>query len=255
MRALGGAYERLWNAYIGNMCSLSRPHRKALMRLVFALARLAVAAAGVAAIVGQLITSLDYWPNHGVTNIALSVVNFFSFFTILSNVGAIVVMLVGAAILVTNKGHDPAWFNLLRGSVATYMIVTGIVYNLLLRGIQLPQGATLEWSNEILHVAVPIALLLDWLFTPGRAEIAWSNLWKILVFPIVWVTYTLVRGPFTPNEVLGEPYWYPYPFLNPNLSANGYFSVAFYVILIAVCIGLTAAGVIWVSKRRFLLNR
>lgn len=225
------------------------------MRLSFAIARLIVAAAGIAAIVGQLATSLAYWPTHGVTNLTLSVTNFFSFFTILSNVGAIIVMLIGAAILATSRGVDPAWFNVFRASVATYMIVTGIVYNLLLRGIELPQGATLEWSNEILHVVVPLALMLDWLFSPGRAEIAWNQLWKMLVFPIVWVVYTLVRGPFTPNEVLGEPYWYPYPFLNPNLSANGYFSVSFYVILIAVCIGLTAAGVIWISKKKFLLNK
>lgn len=224
------------------------------MRLAFAVARLGVGVAGIAAVVGQLNTSLAFWPSHGVTNLTLSVTNFFSFFTILSNVGAIVVMLVGAVILVTLKGDDPGWFNLLRASVATYMIVTGVVYNLLLRGIELPQGNTLEWANEVLHVAVPLALLLDWLFTPGRVEIAWNQLWKVLVFPIAWVVYTMVRGPFTPNEVLDQPYWYPYPFLNPHLSANGYLSVSFYVVLIAVVIGLTAAGVIWVSKKKFLLN-
>lgn len=220
------------------------------MRIGFAIARLAVASAGIAAIVGQLITSLNYWPTHGVTNTALAVTNFFSFFTILSNVGAVAVMLIGAAILVTNKGGDPSWFNLLRASVATYMIITGIVYNLLLRGIELPQGTTLEWSNEILHVAVPIAMLLDWIFTPGRLAIEWNQLWKILIFPIVWVVYTMVRGPFTPNEVLQQPYWYPYPFLNPNTSHNGYLSVAFYIVLIAVCIAAVAAGVIWISRKK-----
>lgn len=224
------------------------------MRIAFAIARLAVAGAGIAAIVGQLNTSLHFWANNGVTNVPLALVNFFSFFTILSNVGAIVVMLLGAGILIARKGEDPAWFNLLRGSVATYMIITGIVYNLLLRGIQLPQGQTLEWSNEILHVAVPIALLLDWIFTPGRAPLEWNQLWKILVFPIVWVVYTMVRGPFTPNELAGTPYWYPYPFLNPYTSHNGYFSVVFYIILIAATIGLVAAGVIWVSKRKPLIT-
>ena len=66
---------------------------------------------------------------------------------------------------------------------------------------------------------------------------------------MVWVIYTLVRAPFTPNELTGDSYWYPYPFLNPNLSQNGYLSVTFYVILIAAVIGLTAAGVIWRSHR------
>ncbi len=224
------------------------------MRIAFAIARLAAAGAGIAAIVGQLDTSLTYWPQHGVTNTALSVTNFFSFFTILSNVGAVVVFLVGAYLLLARSGADPRWYNLFRASVATYMIVTGIVYNLLLRNVELPQGSTLEWSNEILHVAIPILALLDWLFTPGRTEIEWNQLWKILVFPIVWVIYTMVRGPFTPNEVLGEPYWYPYPFLNPHLSHNGYLSVAFYIVLIAATIGLVAAGVIWVSRRKPILK-
>ncbi len=224
------------------------------MRPVFGIARLLAAAAGIAAIVGQLITSLDYWSSKDVTNIPLAVLNFFSFFTILSNVGAIIVMLVGAYLLFARKGGDPVWFNLFRGSVATYMIITGIVYNLLLRGIPLPQGTTLEWSNNILHVAVPIIMLLDWIFTPGRMPIEWNQLWKILVFPIIWVIYTMVRGPFTPNELAGTTYWYPYPFLNPYTSHNGYLSVAFYIVLIAATIGLVAAGVIWISRRKPLIS-
>lgn len=220
------------------------------MRIGFAIARLAAAAAGVAAIVGQLLTSLNFWPQQGVTNIALSVTNFLSFSTIQSNVAAVFVFLIGAALLATRKGDDPAWFGILRASVASYMIVTGIVYNLLLRGIELPQGATLPWSNEVLHVVIPLAMLLDWLFAPGRVAIPWNKLWIIVVYPIVWVIYTMVRGPFTQNEVLGQPYWYPYPFLNPNLSANGYFSVSFYIALIAMVILAVGAGVIWISHRK-----
>jgi hypothetical protein len=93
------------------------------------------------------------------------------------------------------------------------------------------------------------------LFAPGRIALVWRAIWIIIIYPLVWVAYTLIRAPFTPNEVLGEPYWYPYPFLNPHLSANGYLSVAFYVILIAAVIGLTAAGVIWVSKRKPILTQ
>jgi len=75
-------------------------------------------------------------------------------------------------------------------------------------------------------------------------------LWIIVVYPIIWVIYTMVRGPLTQNEVLGQPYWYPYPFLNPNLSANGYFSVIFYIVLIAMVILAVGAGVIWISHRK-----
>lgn len=219
------------------------------MRIGFALLRVAAAAAGIAAIVGQLMTSLEYWPKNGVTNLTLSVTNFFSFFTIQSNVAAIVVFLIGAVLLLRGSGDDPQWYLVLRTCVTTYMVVTGIVYNLLLRGVELPQGATLEWSNEILHVAVPILLLLDWLFAPGRRPVEWKTIGIVIIYPLVWVVYTMVRGPFTPNEVLGLPYWYPYPFLNPNLPGNTVGSVAFYIILIALVIAATAAGVIAISRR------
>lgn len=220
------------------------------MRIAFAIGRVALAAAVVAAIVGQLITSYGYWTTHGVTNLAVSYTNFFSFFTIESNLLTVVVMLIGAVLLVTRTDSDPQWFTVLRGSVVTYMGVTGIVYNLLLRNIELPQGATLPWSNEILHVVAPILVVLDWLFTPGRRPLPWRTLWVIVIFPIVWVIYTLIRGPLTPNELTGDPFWYPYPFLNPNLSQNGYLSVAFYVILIALFICAVGAGAIWVSRRK-----
>ncbi len=186
------------------------------MRIGFAILRVAAAVAGVAAIVGQLVTSLDFWPKNGVTNLTLSVTNFFSFFTIQSNVAAIAVFLIGAVILVIRKGEDPAWFNTLRTSIVTYMVVTGIVYNLLLRNVELPQGATLGWSNEILHVWVPVLMLLDWLFTPGRVAVPWKKLWLVVIYPIAWAAYTMVRGPFTPNEVSRRVVLVPVPVPQPR---------------------------------------
>lgn len=224
------------------------------MRILFAALRVAVAVVIVAAIVAQLQTSVGNWLAGGVTNLTVSFVNFFSFFTIESNVLTVVVVLIGAFFLITRKGGDPQWFTVFRGSVATYMIVTGIVYNLLLRNVELPQGTTVPWSNEILHVVGPLWMLIDWLLAPGRTELVWRTIWTVIAFPLVWAAYTMIRGPITPNEMTGEPFWYPYPFLNPNLSANGYLSVSFYVILIAAVVGLAAAGVIWVSKRKPVLK-
>jgi hypothetical protein len=220
------------------------------VRIAFAIVRVVAAAAIIAAVIGQLITSIGYWTGHGYQNIPNSVVNFFSFFTIESNVGTAVVCLIGAVLLAIRKGEDPHWFTILRAVIVTYMAVTGIVYNLLLRNIELPQGVTLEWSNEILHVVGPLYIVLDWLFAPGRTALAWKHIWTIVAFPIVWGVYTLIRGPFTLDELSQKPYWYPYPFLNPNLSQNGYLSVAFYLIMIALTIGAVGAGVIWVSKRK-----
>ena len=210
------------------------------MRIATIVLRLAAAAAIVAAIVGQLTLSVSNWTANGLDTGA-QLVNFFSFFTIDSNVLSVLVLVIGA-ILAAKRKADPGWFAVARGSVVTYMAVTGVVYNLLLRGIELPQGTTLAWSNEVLHVVAPIVLVLDWLLASGRIELATRQLGAIVAFPLVWTVYTLVRGP-----IVG---WYPYPFLNPATSQNGYLSVSFYILLITVIIGLAGAGVIWVSKRR-----
>lgn len=221
------------------------------MRIGFAVIRIAVAVAIIAAIVAQLQQSVENWTAGGVTNFAVTFANFFSFFTIESNVATVVVCLIGAVLLLTRKdGLDPHWFTVLRGAVATYMIVTGVVYNVLLRNVELPQGTTVPWSNEVLHVVGPLWMLLDWLFASGRGALGWKAMWGIIAFPLLWGPYTLVRGPLTPDEMQDLPYWYPYPFLNPNLDGNSYLSVAAYILLIAGVIALTAAGVIWVSRRK-----
>ena len=219
------------------------------MRALFIVIRIAGAIAGVAAMVGQLITTYQFWTGLGIANHTALFVNFFSFFTIDSNVVAVVVFAIGAILLI-RKQDDPRWFALLRASAVTYMAVTFVVYNLLLRGITLPQGQTLGWSNEVLHVVAPLILVLDWFFAPGRRRLEWKDLWVVVAFPIVWVVYTLIRGPLAYNETAHKPTWYPYPFLDPSLSPEGYWSVLFYVILIAGVILGTGAGVIWISRRR-----
>jgi hypothetical protein len=220
------------------------------MRIAFATLRVGIAAAIVAAIVGQLLLSLGYWESIGVENRGAHVVHFFSFFTIESNVLSVVAMLVGAYFLLFRRGDDPAWYGFFRAAVVTYMVTTGIVYNILLRGVELPQGSTLGWSNEILHLIGPVYLLVDWLFAPGRTPLGAKKLLGVIVFPLVWVAYTLIRGPFATDYVQGNSYWYPYPFLNPNLNDQGYGVVAIYAVAIAAVIALVASGVLWLSRHQ-----
>lgn len=218
------------------------------MRTVFVVLRLATAAAIAIAVVAQLVHSIGYRADQGATDVGAFVVNFFSFFTIDSNVLAAVAMLVGAVILLVARGAEPRWFTVLRLAATTYMTVTFVVYNLLLRNVELPQGTTLWWSNELLHVVGPFLVILDWLLAPGRNRLEWRHIWIVVVFPIVWAAYTLLRGPFTIEELSQAP-WYPYPFLNPDISPNGYLSVSFYVLLIAGIMLAVGAGLVWVSRR------
>lgn len=189
------------------------------MRTGIAVFRAGVVVLIVTAIVGQLMMSLAYWKSLGVTDFPFFLTNHCSYFTIESNLLAVVVFAIGAVFLVRRSSDDPRWFLILRVSTFAYMVTTGIVYNLLLRSIPSPPGSSPEWSNEVLHTVVPLVVLLDWIFVPGRAALARNVIFTIIAFPIVWVIYTLVRGPLAISQRTGRP-WYPYPFLNPELAGN-----------------------------------
>jgi hypothetical protein len=219
------------------------------MRALFIVIRIAGAAAIIAAIVTQLANNVGFWKSVGITDLSSLPVNFFSYFTVDSNVGTVVVFLVGAVLLIL-KRDDSRGFGLFRASVTSYMAVTGIVYNTLLRGVNVADGLVVPWTNEVLHVVGPVLIILDWIFAPGRVRLDWKHIGVIVVFPIVWAIYTMIRGPLAYNELAHKKTWYPYPFLDPANSPEGYVSVLFYVVLIAVIIGGVGAAVIWVSRKR-----
>lgn len=233
--------------------------RSAAWSQAWAVVRILTAIVGIAAVIAQLVRTVsnaaDATTEYG-HQIGTVVANFLSFFTIQSNVAAAATLTIGAILFWTRRGRtdiEPHWFAVLLACVTTYMVITGVVYNLLLRGIQLPQGETVPWSNEVMHVAVPIVLVLDLFLAPRRRALPWRAVWIIVVYPIAWVVYTLVRGPLVTSPASGEPYWYPYPFLNPHnpaLQPPGYAGVAVYVVAIAV--GIVAVGllVVWVGRLR-----
>ncbi len=219
--------------------------------------RLAIAAAILAAVIAQLVKSLSTAAELG-RDVATTAANFFSFFTILSNLLAAVVLLWAVAWFFTRGRSDaaaePVRLGVALVSVSTYMIITGIVYNTLLRNIELPQGsAPIPWSNDVLHLIGPLVLLADVLIAPLRRALPWRALWIVVAFPIAWVVYTLIRGPLVTNPVTGDPFWYPYPFLNPNnpslVPLAGYPGVAIYVVGIAAAILAVAWLVVWWGRR------
>lgn len=212
-------------------------------------ARLAIAALIAAAVLAQFAASVSEAIARG-RDTATVVANFFSFFTILSNVSACVVLaLLGIRFLLRRRAvdTDPAALATALAWVSTYMITTGIVYNLLLRGLPL-QAETVGWSNEILHVWGPLFLLLDVLVGSNRRRLPWAAAFGAAIFPIAWIVYTLLRAPLITNPTTGAPFWYPYPFLNPNVGGWG--SVAVYIVVIAVAIVALAFGVIAVGRAR-----
>lgn len=222
------------------------------VRVIWAIVRLATAALIAAAVITQFTTTFTLTVEKG-RDVTTTLVNFFSFFTILSNCLGAIVMLIGGLWLLTRgtrKQWEPRWMSYAWISVGTYMVVTGIVYNILLRGYVLEQGATVVWANEVLHLIGPAIFLLDLIFCIARRRVGWTAMGAAVLFPIAWVMYTLLRGENVTSPVTGDPYWYPYPFLNPYLQPNGYFGVGLYVIGIAAAILAVAALAVWRTRMR-----
>lgn len=218
---------------------------------MWSLLRLAMAIVILAAVITQLTVSLTRTAETG-GDVATVFANFFSFFTILSNViAAVVLATAGIRTLARPAGaRSSLGLSAALACATTYMAITGVVYNALLRGITLPQGSEpVPWSNEVLHLIGPIFLVLDLLIGTRRRAVRWQVVWVVITFPLLWVAYTLIRGPLVTNPATGEPYWYPYPFLNPN-NPGGWGMVAAYVVVIAIAFVVVGFGTVWVTRRR-----
>ncbi|MEU6134307.1 Pr6Pr family membrane protein [Nocardioides sp. NPDC047086] len=214
------------------------------MTKTWSILRLAMAALILAAILTEFRNAMRTVPAEG-SSTATVLVNFFSYFTIESNLFALAALVAGAGWALTRKGPEPVWIAVLLAAATTFMTITGLVYNLLLRGIAL---ATTPWANEVLHLIGPIFLIVDLFFAPPR-RLPWRTVAVVISWPILWVVYTLLRGEHAVSPLTGEGWWYPYPFLNPHVQ-DGFLVVAFYVAGIAAAFTLVAWGVVSVGRRR-----
>ncbi|MCW2868200.1 MAG: FAR7a/AIG1-like family protein [Marmoricola sp.] len=186
------------------------------------LARLLVALLGLAAVVTEVATLVERG--------TLVPANFFSFFTIQSNLLAAAVLLASSYAVRPSRRLD-----LLRGASTVYMVVVLVVFAVLLSGLDGDLTAV-PWDNTVLHRVVPVAVVLDWVATgPGRrVPLRTGVVW--LAYPVLYLGWTLVRGP-----LVG---WYPYPFTDP--AHGGYGRVA----LTAVVIAVFTLAVTWAVTRR-----
>ena len=112
--------------------------------------------------------------------------NFFSFFTIQSN------LLAGVTLLLVVTRPGTPWLSWLRGLATLCMVVTGIVFSVLLSGLPADVLTAVPWDNVVLHYLVPIWFALDWLAraadpagaVPQRACCGCSTRWR--TSPTAW---------------------------------------------------------------------
>ena len=119
------------------------------------------------ALVLQLYIMLERAPSIGFSTMN-TVINFLSFFTILSN---LLVAISCTAPLLIPSSASGAFFSKIQvqSAIAVYIFIVGLVYNLVLRNLWAPTGWQLVADN-MLHVVVPVIYLLYWIiFTQKKS--------------------------------------------------------------------------------------
>lgn len=218
-------------------------------RIAWATVRLATAAALFVAIIAQLGATVTYAQGQG-QHLATAITNHLSYFTVMSTAAGAVVLAIGGVWLARQSRTDasePRWLSLLFLCIGSAVVITGLVYNLLLRNDGAPDPDTLVWASEIKHVVAPLVFAADLVLHVARRPLRWSDATLALIFPVVWAVYTLARGEFITDPLTGNPWWYPYGFLNPHIG--GYGSVSLYIVGIAALLAGIAALSIWASRR------
>ena len=137
-------------------------------------------------------------------------VNFFSFFTVLTNTLAAVVLSY-ALVNRPSAARRFFLFPVVSSGIAVSMVVVGLAYSLLLRHLWSPGG----WqfiADELLHDVMPLLFLGYWWFCVPKGTLRLKHIGYWVIYPLVYFAYVLLRG-----HELGQ---YQYPFI--DVGALGY---------------------------------
>jgi hypothetical protein len=166
-----------------------------------------------------------------------SIANYFSYFTILSNL-LVAVGLTFSVFLPTTKTGKFFSSLSVQAAIALYILIVGLVYNVILRGIWTPKGWQLVVDN-LLHVLNPILYIMYWLRYAKKEKLNWKDGIYWTIFPFLYLIYSLVRGSVTN--------WYPYPFL--NVAEFGFNRVMVNVCVMTILFFVAGLGLIAVNNK------
>ena len=154
------------------------------------------------------------------------------YFTVIANL-VVAITLTGVAL-----GSRACASPRLLGAITMAILLVGIVYALLLKGmLELSGGAAL--ADVLLHTLIPAAVPIYWLCFVPKGGLRRHDPWLWAIVPGAYFAYALARG------VLQGPY--AYPFMNvarigwPRTVLNG----------LAIAAGFLVAGfvMLWLDRR------
>ena len=155
------------------------------------------------------------------------------FFTVLTNLAVALTM---SAVAIGRKVSP-----FLLGGLTLAILLVGIVYMTLLRGlVELSGGALL--ADTLLHKVSPVAATLWWLLFAPRARLKRGDPIVWALYPLAYFAYALVRGHFDGR--------YPYPFM--DVAKLGWTQTAINAGGIAMAFILGGLLLVWIDSWRLL---
>ena len=180
-----------------------------------------------------LVAQLYLMINNRVTPIPETLLRFFDFFTINTN---ILVALCFSFIAVAPNSKAGQFFSKATTitAITVYIIIVGIVYNIILRSTWDPQGLQ-KLVDELLHSVTPVLFLIFWLVYVPTGNLKWENAFPWLMYPVLYMTYALIFGAVTK--------FYPYPFVDvSNLGYGKALTNAGLVLLVVLFLSFAMIG-------------
>jgi hypothetical protein len=131
-------------------------------------------------------------------------INFFSYFTILTNILAALALTLAWLASQSALGEFLSRPTV-RTVIAAYIIIVMTIVYFVLRHLTELQGWDFV-ADLLLHYVMPVLFVIDWLFLVPKQMLKMKDSFRWLAFPIIYLVWAFIHGTYSG--------FYPYPFLN-----------------------------------------
>lgn len=176
---------------------------------------------GLAGLILQFSLSIPAYLEDGLP-IWTALIKFFSYFTIQTNIILVLIYLT--------ELFNPGWLSLLAKPAARVMaaaLITLVMafYHFILAPTWQPEGLW-KVADVVLHYVTPLIYIFWFAVLRYSRDVGISSIPKMLIYPVLYVAYILVRGAITAD--------YPYDIFDANLHGYPQVAVSSAVLLVGV---------------------
>lgn len=161
------------------------------------------------------------------TDILETIIRFFSFFTIITNM-LVTLYFTSKVLGFSMKPLDLFSKKTALTALTAFILIVGLVYQFLLRHVWEPTGMQ-RLIDELLHSIIPLYMFVYWFVYDTKEKIKFRDAIMWLLYPLFYLTFILVRGHFYN--------YYPYPFLNiTEIGTDMALINSTFILILMVCV-------------------